>query len=37
MIRLENVTKTYRGAGDAALAEVHLQIDRGEFVFLVGS
>jgi len=37
MIRLENITKTYRGAGDAALAEVHLQIDRGEFVFLVGS
>ena len=37
MIRLENVTKTYRGAGTSALAEVQLQIDRGEFVFLVGS
>ena len=37
MIRLENVTKTYRGAGASALAEVELQIDRGEFVFLVGS
>ena len=37
MIRLENVTKTYRRAGASALAEVHLQIDRGEFVFLVGS
>jgi len=37
MIRLENVTKTYRGAGVSALAEVQLQIDRGEFVFLVGS
>jgi cell division transport system ATP-binding protein len=37
MIRLENVTKTYRGAGASALAEVQLQIDRGEFVFLVGS
>ena len=37
MIRLENVTKTYRGAGDSALAEVQMQIDRGEFVFLVGS
>jgi cell division transport system ATP-binding protein len=37
MIRLENVTKTYRGAGSSALAEVQLQIDRGEFVFLVGS
>ena len=37
MIRLENVTKTYRGAGASALAEVQLQIDRGEFVLLVGS
>ena len=37
MIRLENVTKTYRGAGASALAEVQLQIDLGEFVFLVGS
>jgi len=37
MIRLENVTKTYRGAGASALAEVQLQIVRGEFVFLVGS
>ncbi len=37
MIRLENVTKTYRGAGASALAEVQLRIDRGEFVFLVGS
>src|SRR5210317_616138 len=37
MIRLENVTKTYRGAGASALADVSLQIDRGEFLFLVGS
>jgi cell division transport system ATP-binding protein len=37
MIRLENVTKTYRGASTPALSEVQLQIDRGEFVFLVGS
>ena len=37
MIRLENVTKTYRGSAASALAEVQLQIDRGEFVFLVGS
>ena len=37
MIRLENVTKTYRGAGTSALSEVQLQINRGEFVFLVGS
>ena len=37
MIRLENVTKTYHGAGASALAEVQLQIEQGEFVFLVGS
>ena len=37
MISLENVTKTYRGAGASALANVQLQIERGEFVFLVGS
>jgi len=37
MIRIENVTKTYRGAGASALSEIQLQIDRGEFVFLVGS
>lgn len=37
MIRLENVTKTYRGAGTSALSEVQLQINRGDFVFLVGS
>ena len=37
MIRLDSVTKTYRGAGASALYEVQLQIDRGEFVFLVGA
>ena len=37
MIRLENVAKTYRGAAASALTEVQLHIDRGEFVFLVGS
>lgn len=37
MIRLENVSKTYRGASVSALAEVQLEIERGEFVFLVGS
>lgn len=37
MIRLERVTKTYRGASSSALAEAELQIDRGEFVFLVGA
>jgi cell division transport system ATP-binding protein len=37
MIRLENVSKTYRGASGSAASDVQLQIDRGEFVFLVGS
>ena len=37
MILLDNVTKTYRGAVAPALSEAQLQIDRGEFVFLVGS
>ncbi len=37
MIRLDNVNKTYRGAGQPALESVSLDIARGEFVFLVGS
>jgi len=37
MIRLENVSKTYRGASGFAASDMQLQIDRGEFVFLVGS
>ena len=37
MIRLEAVSKTYRGAGASALSEIHLEIERGEFVFLVGA
>ena len=37
MIRLENVTKTYRGASASAASDVQLEINHGEFVFLVGS
>lgn len=37
MIRLEQATKTYRGADKAALNGISLEISRGEFVFLVGS
>lgn len=35
MIRLENVTKVYEG-GTVAARDVNLDIQRGEFVFLVG-
>jgi len=37
MIRLNNVSKTYRGAGESALTGIDLEIARGEFVFLVGA
>lgn len=37
MIRLENVYKTYKGADKPALDGVSLDIQRGEFVFLVGT
>ena len=37
MIRLENVYKTYRGSDKPALDGVSLDIQRGEFVFLVGT
>ncbi|MCF8528996.1 MAG: cell division ATP-binding protein FtsE [Aquiluna sp.] len=37
MIRLENVSKTYKGGTSPALNNVSLDIQRGDFVFLVGS
>ena len=37
MIRFENVTKIYDGQRRAALADVNVEIDKGEFVFLVGT
>ena len=36
MITFENVTKTYFGQSQAALSDVNVDIDKGEFVFLVG-
>ena len=37
MIRLEEITKTYRGGKEPALNNVSVDIQRGEFVFLVGT
>ena len=37
MIRLENVTKQSANAPAPALQNVHLTIEQGEFVFLVGA
>ncbi|MFC5338703.1 cell division ATP-binding protein FtsE [Leucobacter denitrificans] len=37
MILFENVTKKYRGTQKPALDAVSLQVDRGEFVFIVGA
>ncbi|KAA9110386.1 cell division ATP-binding protein FtsE [Microbacterium rhizomatis] len=37
MIRFENVTKRYRGTAKPALDDVDFEVERGEFVFLVGA
>ncbi|GAA1848862.1 cell division ATP-binding protein FtsE [Microbacterium koreense] len=37
MIRFENVTKRFRGTPRPALNEVDFEVQRGEFVFLVGA
>ncbi len=37
MIRFENVTKTYDGQSRAALSDLTVEIDKGEFVFVVGT
>ena len=37
MIRIDKVTKTYTGQKRAALDAVDLEIEKGEFVFLVGA
>ncbi len=37
MIRFENVTKRYRGTSRPALENVSFEVQRGEFVFLVGA
>ena len=37
MIRFENVTKRYRGTSKPALSGVDFEVQRGEFLFLVGA
>src|SRR5690606_1174966 len=37
MMRFENVTQRYRGTPQPALDGVDFEVERGEFVFLVGA
>ena len=37
MISIEKVSKTYKGAGRPALDSVSIEIEKGDFVFLVGA
>lgn len=37
MISIEKVSKTYKGAGRPALDNVSIEIEKGDFVFLVGA